>query len=401
MNRTILYPVHVASGARIVEFGGWDMPVQYPEGILAEHLATRRQAGLFDVSHMGRIEVGGHDATAFLRSVLSNDPARLCQGESHYTLLPTATGGALDDAWLYRFQPDRYLLVVNASNRPKDWEHLTRSAARFADVRLTDLTEKTAMLSLQGPASAELLAPLLEGVLPEARRNACAQARFQGGPALVGRTGYAAEPVGFEVIVAAGSAVALWTALTAAGAAPVGLGARDTLRLEGALPLCGHELGTAPDGSETPIGAVPAARFGIDLSPEHGDFIGRNALAAQAAVLAALKAGAPTDRRALPRRVVCLALADKGIARAGAEVFADGTRIGWVTSGTMVPYWRFEHGRPGATSDKRAIALALVDSACRSGQAVTVRVRDRDLAARIVPRFLDTRTGPYAVPVLS
>lgn len=401
MNRTILHSVHVASGARMVEFGGWDMPVQYREGILAEHLATRRHAGLFDVSHMGRIEVGGRDAVPFLRAVLSNDAARLGLGDSHYTLLPTAAGGALDDAWLCRFQADGYLLVVNASNRARDWEHLVRVAARFADVRLADLTEQTAMLSLQGPASGDLLAPLLDGALPAARRNACAQARFQGQPARLSRTGYAGEPVGFELIVPATRATALWAALTAAGAAPVGLGARDTLRLEAGLPLYGHELGTAPDGSEIPIFTVPAARFGVDLSPDHGDFVGREALAAQWDVLAALQAGRAVDTRALPRRVVCLALADKGIARAGAEVYADGRRIGWVSSGTMVPYWQFDQGRPGTASDKRAIALAIVPSTCRPGLAVAVRVRDRDLAARIVPRFLDNRTGPYAVPVLS
>ncbi|NLF17861.1 MAG: glycine cleavage system protein T, partial [Lentisphaerae bacterium] len=368
--------------------------------ILAEHLATRRRAGLFDVSHMGRIAIDGADATAFLRAVLSNDAARLSVGDSHYTLLPDAAGGALDDAWLCRFDAAGYLLVVNAANRERDWSHLTAAAGAFGDVRLRDLTAETAMLALQGPAAADLLAPLLEGALPAARRNACAVAAFQGATARLSRTGYTGEPVAFEVMLPADRAEALWNALVGAGAAPVGLGARDTLRLEAALPLFGHELGTAPDGRPIPIFAIGAARFGVDLTPGR-DFPGRQALAAQAAALAALKAGTTADPAALPWRVVALAIEDKGIARAGAEVALDGRRVGWVSSGTMVPYWCFEDGRPGPATERRAIALALVDSACRSGQAVTVRVRDRDLAARIVPRFLDNRTGPYAVPVLT
>jgi aminomethyltransferase len=401
MLRTILHPLHVAAGARLVDFAGWDMPVQYRDGILAEHLATRRGAGLFDVSHMGRFEIMGTGAVPFLRRTLSNDAARLRAGESHYTLFPTTSGGALDDAWLYRFQADRFLLVVNASNRERDWEYLRQAATGAGAVILEELTFQTAMVAVQGPAAAALLGPLLGGRLPGSRRNACGVAPCGDVSAWVGRTGYTGEPVGFEVILPATAAAGLWTALVAAGAVPVGLGARDTLRLEAGLPLYGHELGRAADGTEIPILACPAARFGVALDGERGEFPGRAALAAQAAALAALEAGGPGDPRILPRRVRCLAITDPGIARAGAEVRQGDRVVGVVTSGTMVPYWRFEAGQPGEHSERRALALALVDAALRPGERVAVRVRERDLAAQIVVRFLDSRSGPYALPVVS
>jgi len=401
MKTTPLHPLHVAAGARLVDFAGWEMPVQYREGILAEHLATRRGAGLFDVSHMGRFEISGRGAVPFLRRVLSNDAALLTPGQSHYTLIPTATGGALDDAWLYRVTEERWLLVVNAANREADWACLQRDAAAGGGVLLKDVTEGTAMVSIQGPACESLLQPLLDGALPPPRRNTCTTADFQGRASLVGRTGYTGEPLGFEVVLPAARVADLWTRLTAAGATPVGLGARDTLRLEAGLPLFGHELGLAPDGSEIPILASPATRFGVALTAGHGEFVGREALAAQAAAIASLQAGGPGDPAALPKRVYCLALADRGIARAGAEVVAAGRLAGHVTSGTMVPYWEPDAGRPGTVSRLRALALAYLHAGLRGGSVVTVHVRERALAARVVERFINSRTGPYAVPVLS
>lgn len=400
MRRTPLHSVHEAAGARLVEFAGWEMPLQYPGGILAEHLVTRERAGLFDVSHMGRFEVTGPGAVPFLRRVLSNDAGALAPGQSHYTLLPTPTGGALDDAWLCRAAADRWLLVVNAANREQDLAYLRGMAAGTPALRIEDITESTAMLSIQGPRSEAILAPLLDGGLPSLRRNACMAAVFRGGPAFVSRTGYTGEPVGFEVVVPAGRAGAFWEALTAAGAEPAGLGARDTLRLEAGLPLFGHELGRAADGSEIPILACPAARFGVSLAPERGGFVGREALAVQAAALASLRAGGPGNPEVLPRRIRCLAVADRGVARAGAPVSVSGRAAGHVTSGTMVP---FRPPTPEARSlpaALRALALAYVDSSLRTGDTVAVRVRDRDLAARLVDRFLENRSGPVAVPVL-
>ncbi len=384
MKQTVLHSVHVAAGARLVEFSGWEMPVQY-EGILAEHLATRRSAGLFDVSHMGRFAVTGPDALAFLRGALTNDAAKLVPGRAQYTLLANETGGAIDDAYLYQFHAGEYLLVVNAGNRERDWEHLT-GLAQGRDVRLIDRSDDWAMVSLQGPASAMMLMSLL-GPLPGDRHNDCGEAVCRDQEALVMRTGYAGEPVGFELVVPNAVAAAVWQDLVAAGATPVGLGARDTLRLEAGLPLYGHEFGTDPDGNEIPIFSCPLARFGVDLADSSREFVGREALAKQA-------------EEGTARRLCKLALLDKGIARSGDRVVADGVDVGVVTSGTMVPYWEFIDGEPGPTQGKRAVAMALVDRTVSAEQALAICVRGRNIPVRRVARFLDNRSGCYAVPEL-
>ncbi|HSM89344.1 MAG TPA: glycine cleavage system protein T, partial [Desulfobacterales bacterium] len=242
--RTLFHGRHAKLGATLVEFGGWEMPVQYPAGIVQEHLATRRRSGLFDVSHMGRFRVAGGDAPAFLQHVLTNNAAALSVGEAQYTMIPDARGGAMDDAYLYRFSPDEFLLVVNASNRQKDWDHLNAAARGFRSVKLTDRTREVAMLSLQGPEARGTLERILEsGRLPEPLRNRLSIAAFNGAPLLLARTGYTGEAIGFELFIDAAPAPALWDRLIAEGVQPVGLGARDTLRLEAALPLYGHELG--------------------------------------------------------------------------------------------------------------------------------------------------------------
>lgn len=384
MKTTILHPVHVAAGARLVDFSGWEMPVQY-EGILAEHLATRRSAGLFDVSHMGRFLVSGPEAPAFLRRALTNDAAKLVPGRAQYTLLANEQGGAIDDAYLYQFRAGEYLLVVNAGNLARDWEHLRTLAAGFA-VELRDRSGEWAMISLQGPESAGMLARLLESV-PGERHNDCGLSRYRGAETLVMRTGYAGEPVGFELVVPNELAAGLWGDLVVAGAVPVGLGARDTLRLEAALPLYGHEFGTDPDGGEIPIFSCPLAKFGVDLADPERDFIGRKALRRQV-------------EQGTARVLRKLALVDKGIARAGDRVLVAGSERGVVTSGTMIPYWEFVGSEPGTTSGRRAVALALVDREVAAGEPLAVRVRGRDLAARLVTIFLDNRSGRFAVPVL-
>jgi aminomethyltransferase len=384
MKRTILHPVHVAAGARLVDFSGWEMPVQY-EGILAEHLATRRQAGLFDVSHMGRFVISGPDALLFLRSALTNDAAKLAIGRAQYTLLANKWGGAIDDAYLYRFREGAYFLVVNAGNRDTDWAHLKTLAASF-DTQLADRSDELAMVSLQGPASNTILGSLLDS-LPGERHNDCGIRQYQGEELLVMRTGYAGEPIGFELVLPNALAADLWQTLVAGGATPVGLGARDTLRLEAALPLYGHEFGTDPDGAEIPIFSCPLATFGVDLDDTSREFIGRAALAAQVG-------------NGTPRRLRKLALTGKGIARAGDRVVSEGQDVGVVTSGTMVPYWEFADGHPSEATDKRAIALALIDQGT-STDDLALRVRNRDIPARIVAKFLDSRSGRYAVPVLS
>jgi aminomethyltransferase len=245
--RTVFYERHLEAGAKITEFGGWDMPLQYRGGILQEHLDTRRGAGLFDVSHMGRFVIDGEDALPFLQHVLSNNAAALDVGVGQYTMIPNAGGGVIDDAYLYRFVEDEYLLVVNASNREKDWDHLERERQQFPRSRMTDRTLELAMLSLQGPLAKEILSPLVAGKLPEPMRNELRVADIDGSTVLIARTGYTGEPICFELFIERGDSVRVWDALTERGAVPVGLGARDSLRLEAGLPLYGHELGLDRD----------------------------------------------------------------------------------------------------------------------------------------------------------
>ena len=262
MKRTVLYDCHVESGARLVDFAGWQMPVQYPGGILQEHLETRRSAGLFDVSHMGRFEVGGKGALDFLREVLTNDAAGLPAGQAHYTLLANPAGGAIDDAFLYRFYEDRWLLVVNASNAPKDWEHLNRQAAGFSGVRIKDLSGELAMIAVQGPKAEDIVSSLLDkGPLPQSKRNALGKAVLAGSQTLIGRTGYTGEPVCFELFVQASAAGRIWQILK--GAHPV-VQKPDTLGWR--LFAARHEYGIDLDGQEIPILTCQTGRFGVDLN---------------------------------------------------------------------------------------------------------------------------------------
>ncbi|MBN1834779.1 MAG: glycine cleavage system aminomethyltransferase GcvT [Spirochaetales bacterium] len=428
MKRTVLYERHVALGGRMVEFAGWEMPVQYPTGILEEHLRTRRSAGLFDVSHMGRFHFRGPGAEAFLQTVLTNDAAALEPGRAQYTMIPTPTGGALDDAYLYCLQPEEYLLVVNASNREKDWGFLRdrlgaarggaagSRAAGSANLEMEDRSGELAMIALQGPKSEQILQGLLQhggtaggNRLPAPGRNNLCTVSLGATELTLARTGYTGEPVSFELFLPAPEAGEIWDRLVERGACPVGLGARDTLRLEAGLPLYGHELGVDAEGREIPIFACPLARFAVSLSPERGDFIGREVLERQAAVYRSITAGKrdPEAAAVLPRVVRQLSLLDKGIARQGAEVYAAGPGagpVGRVTSGTMAPYWVFEGegaaASPGDRTDRRAIAFALLDSGLREGESVEIEIRDRRVRSRIVPRFLGTDRPPYARAIL-
>ncbi|MFO7708614.1 MAG: glycine cleavage system aminomethyltransferase GcvT [Desulfobacterales bacterium] len=403
--RTPLFERHCALGATLVEFGGWEMPIHYPGGIVQEHLATRDRAGIFDVSHMGRIRVQGRDALAFLLHVLTNNAAALEPGEAQYTMIANPAGGALDDAYLYRFLPDEYLLVVNASNRRRDWDHLQAQRERTPAVALEDLTGEMAMVSLQGPSAKEILAAIVgAGRVPEPLRNRLGIASFGGARMLIGRTGYTGEPLGFEMFIERGRVAALWDRLMAEGAQPVGLGARDTLRLEAALPLYGHELGLDPDRREIPIFACQLARFAVSFSPLKGDFIGREALARQFDAYRRIVRRDYSLIRDLPRMVQAVAVVDKGIARTGAAVFHAGKAAGIVTSGTMVPYW--QHTGLGiasmATGEKgmRAIGLALLDSDRVPGDELEIDIRGRMVRARIVPYHLRNEAPPRARPIL-
>lgn len=399
MRRTPLYERHVALGAKIVEFGGWDMPLQYPAGIVEEHLATRRSAGLFDVSHMGRFRARGRGALAFLQHALSGNAAALSPGQAQYTMIPDERGGARDDAYLYCLAGEDYLLVVNAGNLAADWDYLRGLAVGFPGAELTDSSEELAMLSLQGPRSPELAEALLgRGALPPEGRNRLrtAPARgLDGAVVVTASTGYAGEALGFELFLPAVSAVRAWDRLLELGTVPVGLGARDTLRLEAGLPLYGHELGTDAEGNPIPVFACPLARFGVSLDPAKGAFVGREALARQWAALQGFRRGDFSRLADLPRRGRLLQLLDPGVARPGHTVLREGRGIGGVTSGTVVPYWE-----PAGTAGRRAVALALLASDTPEGAVVQVDIRGRKAEARLVPRLLDGSRPPHTQPVL-
>ena len=232
LKRTVLYENHVAAGATMVDFGGWDMPVQYPSGIVAEHLYTRSFCSLFDVSHMGRLLVAGPDRIAFLQHVVTSNVAAIELGKAQYCIIPDADGSAIDDAYLYRFEEDRLLFVVNASNTEKDKAYLSAQLAGY-DCKITDISDKWAAIAVQGPKSRELMEILSGGIeVTPPVKNALNSLSLEGHEAKIANTGYTGEPVGFEVYVKTEDASWLWNRLMELGAKPAGLGARDTLRLE-------------------------------------------------------------------------------------------------------------------------------------------------------------------------
>ena len=281
LKRTQLYDVHVAAGAAMVDFSGWEMPIEYPGKIVSEHLCTRSMCSLFDVSHMGRILVDGAEAVPFLQHVLTSDVSAIAVDQAQYTIIPNAHGGAVDDAYLYRFEEKRYLLVVNAANTDRDLAHLERQIGAF-DARMTVITGDYAAIAVQGPKSDEILQVLTGGEAVTApKRNALRSLNFEGRSVHVARTGYTGEPLSYEVYIRSEEAVWLWNRLIELGAKPAGLGARDTLRLEACLPLYGHEMGADPEGKEIPIFAVPLARFAVSFAEHKGNFLGREALERQ------------------------------------------------------------------------------------------------------------------------
>ena len=385
LRETVLHDWHVAHQAKMVPFGGWDMPVQYNNGIIREHLATRRACGLFDVSHMGRFMVSGKGAQAFLMEVLTNSARALQIGQAQYTFIATETGGAVDDAYLYRLAEDAYLLVVNASNLDKDWDWLNEHNHQ-PDMRMLNVSEELAMISLQGPHSVDLMEQTFDkGELPESKRNWLRTARIEGNPVIVARTGYTGESAGFELFPQRDHALSLWEKLIALGAAPIGLGARDSLRLEAGLPLYGHELGDDAEQREIPVFANDLARFAVRTTDD-GDYIGKQALGRQRHEFIEIKRGelhSPLGERILPRIVQPIAVFEgRRPLRAGYRVFHEGNQVGYVTSGTSVPFTRF-YGQgitalPSEEHDLRPIGLALMDSNLRyrTDKPVVLEVHD-------------------------
>ena len=346
---------HAALGARMVEFAGWLMPLQYT-GILEEHRAVRARAGLFDLSHMGELFVEGQEAAEGLGYALTSDPSTLKVGRAQYSMICFPEGGILDDLIVYRLGEDRFLVVANASNAAAVSDAL---AERLAGRRvvLDDRSLATGLVALQGPRSAAILGPLTDVALDDLRYYAIAEGHVAGTPALIARTGYTGED-GFEMFVDMAATGRVWDVLMDAGKVegivPVGLGARDTLRLEAGMPLYGNELGPDSTPFEANLGRV------VSLAKE-GDFVGRAALE---------KAQADGPRKML----VGLAIRGRGIARHGYEVFAGDRRTGVVTSGTLSPTL----GEP--------IAMAYVaPSEAEPGTILAVGIRDQRVEAEVVP----------------
>ena len=338
--QTVLHDWHVEAGGRMVEFGGWDMPVQYPSGIVQEHLSTRRAAGLFDVSHMGRFRVRGAGAEAFLMQALTNNAQALDPDQAQYTFIANETGGAVDDAYLYRLAAEDFLLVVNAGNRSKDWDWL--EALKSDDVEFIDESEELGMIALQGPEASNVLERIVDvGELPEDKRNRLRLVPIDGQELIIARTGYTGEAICFEIFPPRDLTVSFWQMLIDAGALPIGLGARDSLRLEAGLPLYGHELGLNLEGDEIPIFANRLARFGV-RPPGGQDYVGRVELEKQREEYVRIlrhEIDVPVEDRILTHLIQPIAaFADRKPLRSGFRVSVDGAPAGYVTSGTSAPY---------------------------------------------------------------
>lgn len=382
LKRTPLYDAHVAAGATMVDFGGWEMPIQYPAGIVAEHLYDRKHCGIFDVSHMGRLIVEGPDRVAFLQKVLTSNVTRLVPGRAQYCIIPTVTGGAVDDAYLYMFEEDKYLLIVNASNTDKDLEHFSKYLPDF-NCTITNITDTYSSIAVQGPDAEKILKTLTGGKeITGPKKNDLGEVDMEGHTVRASKTGYTGDPIGWELFIDAKDVNWLWNRLIELGAAPTALGARDTLRLEAGLPLYGHEMGEDHAGNEMPIFAVSLARFAVSFAEEKGDFIAKDILADQ-------------KENGTARKIVPIALTDRGVIRAGMDVYFNGEHAGWVTSGTMVPYYNFDGDTILDTTGKRAIAFAYIDSKIALDDVVEVDVRGKRLKAKVVARHMRQDLPPY------
>ena len=410
LKRTVLYQAHLDAGATMVDFGGWDMPIQYPDGIVAEHLFCRRHCGIFDVSHMGRIDVEGPDMAAFLQYVLSSNVLALDLNQAQYCIIPDENGCAVDDAYLYRFEKDRYFLVVNAGNIDKDWAHLKKQAERF-DVRLTNVSDQYAAIAVQGPESKKILMTLAGGrqLTAENVKNALGTLEMEGKPVRIAKTGYTGEPIGYELYCRSADARYFWDRLIALGAKPTGLGARDTTRMEAALPLYGHELGECELGGEIPIYAVPLAKFAVSFAPEKGDFIGREALRKQFEAFKKIMNRDYSALADLPYRIQPVYLEGRGVLRKGFPVYckdawAGGRQIGYVTSGTMIPYYKTTgEGLDTVFTDetgKRSIGLAYMDSRVCQDFDIEIDIRGKRQPAKVVGYHIRQDAAPYVRPIL-
>lgn len=412
--KTALNSWHRSHGAHMVDFGGWEMPLNYRPGIVEEHLATRRSGGLFDISHMGRVRITGQGALPFLQFALTNNALALEPGQAQYTVLANETGGAVDDAYLYRFEEAEYLLVVNAANTQKDWKWLQELAKKFPKVALENWTERIAMVSLQGPQSKPLLESFLQKTrsrLPDPGKNNMRRVSIEGVLVDVARTGYTGEPLGFELFFPAQSAMGIWEKIldrgSRQGIVPVGLGARDTLRLEAGLPLYGHEWGIDADGQEIPVLALAPAKIAVSFSELKGDYLGREPLWKQLQEIQARDYGWSELIPSSPlikRRIWPVAVLSEGVARQGFQAYVGDRPVGYITSGTMVPFWKFEgqgiSSRMGQEKGRRSIALAYLEADLKEGQEIRISSRGKFLSGQLVKRHLSAEAPPYSRPIL-
>lgn len=362
LKRTALFEEHQRLGGRLIDFGGWELPVQYT-GVMDEHLACRTAAGLFDVSHMGEVHVEGADAEDYLNYLVSNNVAKLAEGQAQYTVMCNENGGIVDDLVIYRRSRDRFLVVVNASNTEKDFAHMTKVKGAFrgrtSDLRVTNESAKYTQIAIQGPKAAVILQEITSTPLQPIKTYWFAEGTVLNAiPAVLARTGYTGED-GFEVYVPWEKGPEVWRALLEKGQAmglkACGLGARDTLRLEMKYPLYGHELTDETNPLEAGVGWV--------VKLDKGDFVGKTK------IVAAKEAG-------LRRKLIGLKLLDRGIPRQGYSVHGvdGGERVGEVTSGTQSP------------STKQAIAIAYVPtSLAAEGTRLTVDIRGTKIPAEVVP----------------
>ena len=356
LKRTPLNAVHRGMGAKMVDFGGWDMPVEY-KGVLDEHRAVRERAGLFDVSHMGEIEISGPDALKLVQHVTTNDASKLEQGQAQYSALLYGHGGFVDDILVHRVHDHQYFLCVNASNQDKDYEHiLTEAQTLRFDAMVENAGPRYAQLAIQGPRATDVLRKLTASDLAAVRRYHFTDGAVSGTPARIARTGYTGED-GWEIYIAPAEAPRLWNEILEAGREfdilPCGLGARNTLRMESAMPLYGHEIHAA----------ITPWEAGLDwtVKLDKGDFLGRGALVKQ-------------KERGITRKLTGFEMKGRGIGRDGYEVYVDGVAAGWVTS-----------GGPAPALNKNIGMCYLPSHLADAGRGIEVMVRGRGVEAVTIP----------------
>jgi aminomethyltransferase len=354
--RTPLHAIHRALGAKMVDFGGWEMPVEYT-GIVEEHRAVRERVGLFDVSHMGEIEISGPQALDLVQQVTTNDASKLTEGRAQYSGLLYEHGGFVDDIIVHKVGDHDYFVCVNASNQDKDFFHILQHAQKNRlDAMVADMGSEYAQLAIQGPKATAVLQKLTANNLAPVRRYHFVDGAVSGAPARIARTGYTGED-GWEIYVAPTEAERLWKEILATGAefgiVPCGLGARNTLRMEASMALYGHEI----DASISPWEA------GLEwiVKLEKGDFVGRDALMKQ-------------KERGITRRLMGFEVTGRGIARDGYEVYVNGAGAGWVTS-----------GGPAPTLNKNIGMCYLPVNCAEPGRVIDVMVRGRAVEAVTVP----------------